>query len=190
MLIMSDSPDPPDKWIKTTVPLPPSHGWRCKPGNNLVIADRGAAAFEVPVGWVAKPDKDGLSISDKIPPADEARIMLTVFHLPPVQGGWRGLPLEQVLQRGGEESDDAREVHRIERPGLEIVWVERTDKPDPENGRMIRTRQLTARANLVQVLITFDVYRDQSDRFEPVWKDLLRSLRVGVPRTMTGEVGN
>jgi hypothetical protein len=100
------------------------------------------------------------------------------------------LPLEQMLQRGGEESDDAREVHRIERPGLELVWVERTDKPDPENGRMIRTRQLTARANLVQVLITFDVYRDLSDRFEPVWKDLLRSLRVGVPRTMTGEVGN
>ncbi len=55
---------------------------------------------------------------------------------------------------------------------------------------MIRTRQVLARANLVQILITFDVYRDQSERFEPAWTDLLRSLRVGVSRTTFGDVGN
>ena len=188
---MPDSPDPPDKWIKTTVPLPPSPGWRCKPGNNLIIADRGAAAFEVPEGWVAKPGKDGLTISNKPPPADEARISLTVFHLPPVQGGWRGLPLEQLMRESNRDGAKAPlEIHRLERPGLELVWAEKGDYADPDDGRMIRTRQLIARANLAQVLITFDVYRDLSERFEPVWKDLLRSLRVGVPRTMTGEVGN
>ena len=183
--------DPPDPWIKTTIPLPPSHGWRCKPGNHLIVADRGAASLEVPETWVVKPEKDGLCISNKTPPADEARLMLTVFHLPPVQGGWRGLPLEQMMRVPNPDgAAKALEIHRLERPGIEMVWAEKGEHPDRDSGRTIRTRQLLARANLVQVLITYDVYRDCADRFEPVWKDLLRTLRVGVSRSLMGDVGN
>jgi hypothetical protein len=46
------------------------------------------------------------------------------------------------------------------------------------------------RANLVQPFITFEFYDDRSSQFLPVWNDVLQSLKVGVPRDITGETTN
>src|SRR5437868_6175554 len=84
-----DMSDDPSNMIKTTIPLPVGHGWTCKPGNNLFIAERGAAAFEIPADWIIRHDgKQTVSIHDLPPPKDSCRIALTIFHLPPVKGGW------------------------------------------------------------------------------------------------------
>src|SRR5438034_11620603 len=89
----------PKEFHKITIPLPASHGWTCKPGNDLFVADRGAAAFEIPAGWVIRHDeKRTVSIHDRPPPDDSCRISLTIFHLPPVQGGWSALPLSAMLE--------------------------------------------------------------------------------------------
>jgi hypothetical protein len=189
-----------DDFSKFTVPLPPNHGWRCKPGNELFVADRGAVAFEIPKGWVVKHDgKGSLTLHDKAPPADQARLALTVFHLPPVKGGWGQLPLEQMMIEADEEPGKKKKKHRRQaalkihsekRLEHELVWAEKGLWPDPENGRLIRCRQIMARARLVQVLITFDVYQDTGEKFEPAWKELLRSIQVAVPRSIDGQIGN
>src|SRR5437588_5022688 len=54
-----------DPYEKVSIPLPATHGWRCKPGNNYFCADRGAVAFEMPAKWVVRhDDKDALTIHD------------------------------------------------------------------------------------------------------------------------------
>src|SRR5579864_6490818 len=126
---MAEAPDP---FEKTTVPLPPIHNWKCKPGNNLFVADRGAVAFELPHDWVVRHDqKQTLTMHDKEPPADRARISLTVFHLPPVQGGWKKLPLESlfrtVSKQERKESKQPPEklvVQHEPRADMELIWAE------------------------------------------------------------------
>ena len=190
-----------DDFLKITVPLPASHGWHCKPGNKLFVADRGAVAFEIPHGWVIKHDPKGtLTLHDKAPPDDSCRISLTVFHLPPVKGGWGQLPLEKQMIDAERDMSKKKKKHRKpaspmiihNEPRLdgELVWADKAHWPDPENGRLIRCRQLMARARLVQVLITFDVYTDTGEKFQPAWEDLLRSIQVAVPRDITGQIGN
>jgi hypothetical protein len=182
-----------------SVSLPPNHGWRCKPGNELFIADRGAVAFEIPRGWVLKHQTEGtVSLPDKAPPADEARLALTIFYLPPVAGGWGQLSLEEMMRADEEDRGKSRkkrrktplQLHSEKRLEHDLVWAEKGTMPDPANGRLIRCRQLMARARLVQVLITYEVYKDVSQRYEPVWQELLRSLQVAIPRDITGHIGN
>jgi hypothetical protein len=180
------------KWRKHSVPLPAKHKWQCKPGNHLFVADRGAISFEIPQTWITIPDKDGtVRIHDRRPPKDSARLSLTLFHLPPVQGGWGQYPLEQLLRQALNEAKDGPfDVKRIPRLDAEILWVEKKPSPDPENGRLIRCRQLMARANLVQPFITFEFYEDRARQFLPVWNDIVQSMKVGIPRDITGETTN
>jgi hypothetical protein len=202
----------PEQFIKTTIPLPPGHGWSCKEGNNLFVADRGAASFEIPDKWVVRHDgkhvAPTVSIHDANPPKDSCRISLTIFHLPPVEGGWGQLPLAKQLQEANAAEDPRKkkknkktaprpltppkplEIHTEPRPDLELIWADKGLWNDPDNGKPIHCRQLMARARLVQILITFDVYNEVREKFEPVWKDLLRTLRVAVPRDLMGNVGN
>jgi hypothetical protein len=194
---------PDDKWEKHTFNLPAGHKWTAKAGNHLYVFDRGAVAFEVPEGWVVRHDQpDTITLHDQPPPADSARLSLTIFRLPPVKGGWGGLPLDQLLIQAtalrdaaaagaqGSPGTNAAEVHREARNDCELVWREGSPWSDPQNGKPARSRQLFARARLVQVLITFDFYDEQSGKFLPVWNDLIQSLRVGIPRDLAGEVGN
>jgi hypothetical protein len=169
----------------------------------LFVADRGAVAFEVPQKWVVRHDKKGtLTIHDKEPPDDSARLSLTVFHLPPVEGGWGQLPLEKMMREleqvggGGKKKKKHKKpsvplvIHKEPRFDSELLWAEKGNWPDPQNGRLIRCRQIMARARLVQILVTFDVYVDCGDKFEPAWADLLRSMQVAVPRDITGHIKN
>jgi hypothetical protein len=190
---MAHKKDKPGKWIKSTVALPSGHGWTCKTGNELFVADRGAVAFEFPKGWVVRHDQpDTLTLHDVPPPADQARISLTIFRLPPVEGGWEQLPLDQLMLASQKARDDEANIviQRVSRTDLELVWAEKSPYPDPESGKSIRCRQIFARARGVQVLITFDVYADAAEKFSQAWNDLLETLRVGVPRDITGRVGN
>jgi hypothetical protein len=188
-----------DDFAEYSIPLPPSHGWRCKPGNELFIADRGAVAFEIPKGWVVKYDsKQGLTIHDQAPPADQARLAMTIFRLPPVQGGWSQIPLDQMMIAVEKDRSKKKkhrkqfklQIHVEHRPEVELVWAEKGTWPDPENGKPIFCRQIMARARLVQVLITFDVYQEVAGKFQAAWEDLLRSIQVAVPRDITGQIGN
>jgi hypothetical protein len=183
-----------DRWKKISVPLDPGHKWQCKPGNQLFIADRGAVTFEFPQGWVVRHDQvDTITLHDRAPPDDSARVSLTIFRLPPVEGGWSQLPLNQMLKSKPAQDDEDRGemvVHDVARPGMEMIWGEKQPYPDPENGKLIRCRHVLARARGIQALISFDVYVDADERFAGAWDDLLLTLQLGIPRNIQGEAGN
>jgi hypothetical protein len=69
-------------------------------------------------------------------------------------------------------------ISHVLRPGLEIAWTE-TRWVDPNEQREARTRHLVARANHVQPFITMDFWPEDAPRLTKVWKELLRTLRVG-----------
>ena len=84
------------KWTKRDLRMDEDHGWRCKPGYTIFVADRGAVRFDVPESWVVQVDAAGVKIHDKPPPDDNARIQLSIFFPPPVVE-WGELPLATML---------------------------------------------------------------------------------------------
>ncbi len=211
------------KWTKRELRIDEDHGWRCKPGYTIFVADRGAVRFDIPESWVVQVDAEGVKIHDKPPPDDNARIQLTIFFLPPVIE-WDGLPLATMLadalaSRGREEARRGRGAtpgHRsllrrdhidpladveeeddlisqdpithVLRPNLEIVWTEcrRLDKVEQ---RETRSRFLFARGRGtpsgttqprdILPFVTMDFWPEDAPHCNAVWKELVRSLRVG-----------
>lgn len=195
-------------WNRHDLPLDEDHRWRCKPGYSVFVADRGAVRFDIPKEWVVLVDASGVRIHDKQPPDDDCRLQLTVFYPPPVPGV-EELPLAQMLgdalSRKGrpdpetipaarrallrdpllalppDDEDAPRMVEPIRhvlRPGLEIVWTE-VHWVDPEEKREARSRHLLARSKNIMPFLTLDFWPEDAGRLNPVWKELVRSLRVG-----------
>lgn len=182
-------------WSKRDLRLADDHGWRCKPGYTIFVADRGAVRFDVPESWKVQIDAEGVKIHDALPPDDNARLQLTIFFPPPAVD-WTDLPLatmlaEAVAGRDGD-SDGAGDllgqdpVSHVLRPGLEIVWTE-VRRMDPEEHRESRHRHLFARGKGtdrgyerdILPFITMDFWPEDAGRCKLVWKELVRSLRVG-----------
>ena len=97
-----------DQYEKTTLPLGGASRWKAAPGNQVLIIDAGAVRFEYPQGWHVIPTKSALGVHDKRPPADECRVQITVFRLPPVRGNWDGLPIDTLLQDITEAKSDPK----------------------------------------------------------------------------------
>jgi hypothetical protein len=211
------------KWTKRELRMDEEHGWRCKPGYTIFVADRGAVRFDIPESWVVQVDAEGVKIHDKPPPDDNARIQLSIFFPPPVVE-WDGLPLatmlaEALADRGREEARPSRAgglgqrallrrdrneplveagddgdlisqdpITHVLRPNLEIVWTER-HWIDHGEQREARSRYLFARgrgtppgatqARDILPFVTMDFWPEDAPRCNAVWKELVRSLRVG-----------
>jgi hypothetical protein len=212
-------------WNTRELRMADDHGWRCKPGYSIFVADRGAVRFDVPSSWVVQVDAAGVKIHDKQPPDDDARIQLSVFYPPPAVD-WTDLPLatlladalagrgraaeieergsgrdRRTLLRGGrndslaglpDETDGDDDllgqdpISHVLRPGLEIVWTE-VRRLDPEEKREARHRHLFARGKGtdrgyerdILPFVTMDFWPEDAGRCNGVWKELVRSLRVG-----------
>jgi hypothetical protein len=176
-----------DGWNKYTMSLPPNHGWKCSPGHNLFIADRGAVRFEYPEDWHHGPEQGCIGFHDREPPDDDCSLRASVLHFPPgvkTADVDRELPLDALIVDA--VARDTRSVtfdgvvHRVAKPDSTVVWVQMTFT-DPNEHRLARSRMCMARARGVQPLITMDYWDDQADRFEPVWDNVMRSLWVAVP---------
>ena len=173
------------KWEKKTLDLPPGHGWKAKPGYNVFVADRGAVRFDFPAHWVVQPGDDGsIKFHDKKPPDDDCVLAVSVIRLPPIQGGWGGLPLAglvgEVVKGDPRDATPVGDVVTVQRPDLELAWAE-VSFIDPNEKRPARSRCCLARARGVQPLITMDYWEADAEKFTPVWDEVLRSLQVGVP---------
>lgn len=169
------------KWSKKTLGMDPDHGWRCKPGYTIFVADRGAVRFDFPESWVVVTDEEGVRLHDAQPPDDNCRLQLSVFRL--AAGiDWGGLPLASMLDQSLDRDDpgtlSCSPIAHVLRPGLEIVWTE-VRRTDPVEKREARSRHLFAGGGDVSTLITLDYWPEDASRFEPVWDEVLRSLRLG-----------
>ena len=175
----------PQKWEKQTFKIPDGVDLKAiaKPGYNVFIADRGAVAFSYPQDWVVLPGKDSIRLHDRKPPDDDCVLAVSVMRLPPVKGGWGGLPLErlvrEIMKNDSRGASPIGEVRNETRPDLELSWAELAFI-DPTEVRSARSRCCLARANNVQPLITFDFWESDLERAGPVWDEVLRSLKVGL----------
>lgn len=166
---------------KQTLRLKEGHQWKAKPGFKIFVADRGSVRFDFPESWVVLTGTDAIIFHDQPPPDDNCRLQVSVMYLP--EGiDWSQLSLrqmfEEALKGSLQEVLSRGEINQVERPGVELVWME-TRYVDPGEHREARTRSCLARGSNVQPFITMDFWPEDAPRFEPVWDEILRSLRLG-----------
>jgi hypothetical protein len=168
--------------------LADNHTWSAPNGYKIFVVDRGAVSFNIPESWVFT-KVDPIEILDRPEPDDNARIMVTVWNLPPGVD-WSGLPLAPLMAQAAAKSDDdskeepkteivsQSEVRTIKRPDIELVWMEQKFI-DPKEKRPAFSRMALARGYDIQIFITFDFWVDDLKKSEPVWHELLDSLQMG-----------
>jgi hypothetical protein len=175
---------PPRKsnWSKQTLRLKDDHGWKCKPGYRIFVADRGAVRFDFPQDWIVRPADDGtIHMHDREPPDDDVRLSLTVIYLRD-DVDWSDLKIPDVLReitnKGAREQRPYGPVVEVKKPRHDLAWSE-TSFPDPENGRMVKSRTALARYSNIQIVLTLDFWADMSPQFGKVWDEILRTLILG-----------
>lgn len=165
----------------TTLPLKPNHTWKSPAGYKIIALDRGLVSFNVPEGWhLAK--LEPFELNDAAPPDDNARLTVSFWRLPPGVD-WTGLPLDQLME-DSTKGDKLKilsksELARETRPDAELVWVEHRFQDTEQDNREAYTRILIARGWNVHVLITFDFWVDEAEKFVPEWDEIFRSLQLG-----------
>jgi hypothetical protein len=141
---------PPRKsnWTRQALRLKDRHGWTCKAGYRRFAADRGAARFDFPDGWIVRPADDRTTHThDQEPPDDHVRLSLTVIDLR-ADVDRSGLKIPAVLREITANSTRQDSGHgplvEVRHPRHELAGSA-TNYPDPENGRMVRPRTALAR---------------------------------------------
>lgn len=179
------------KWQKETYKLPKNHGWTARPGYNIFVADRGAVRFNIPEAWVIKPTEGGsIKFHDREPPDDDCLLEMSLIRVHP-DIDLTGAPLNTFVV--DMVKDDPRgvrwcgEVFEVRRPPLEVAWTQGHFEDETQEGRPARCRWLLARSANIVPFITMDYWVDDAPRFEPVWDEVLASLRVAEYETkLTG----
>ncbi len=171
-------------WLKKTLPLKEGHGWECREGYKIFVADRGAVRFDIPGEWVIEPGKNGsIKLMDAAPPEDECTLEMTIYYL---NDGvdWSGLSLPKLLRDAtdgigrGEPVLGRGEVVECGRDGMEAAWRE-TRFLEQEQKREAVSRTLLARWSNIQPIFTFSFWKDDEERLREPWEEFVRTLRLG-----------
>jgi hypothetical protein len=168
-------------WERRVYKLEANHKWKAKPGYQIVVADWGAVRFDVPTGWVPVPSETSIKICDREPPDDDCVLEVSVTHLAPID--WSGLSLGYLLRETtGLEARGpvgwTGELIEERRGDLELAW--RASRwLDPKARREACSYVCLARRWHTQVLLTYDYWLDDEERFGRVWTEVLSTLRVG-----------
>lgn len=176
------------EWERETLRLRANHGWKTKPGYQIVVLSRGAVRFDVPKRWVLSMDRDErnghmtVKLTDRPEPDDDCRLQVTPIYLPPgVEPP--DAPLVEMLEAAVSGPSENEELGRSiaiheRRRDLELAWIE-TRYVDPGEKREARARSCLARRADIHVLMTLDYWPEHRRRFLPIWDEVLRSLRLG-----------
>jgi hypothetical protein len=170
------------KWQKETYKLPKNHGWTAKPGYTIFVAGRGAVRFNIPEAWVIAPDERGsIEFRDREPPNDDCLLEMSFIRVHPgidLTGVPLGQLLVDLLKHDRRNVRWSAEVFEIRRARLEVAWTQADFEDETRDGRPARFRWLLARSANIVPFITMDYGIDDIPRFEPVWDEVLASLRV------------
>ena len=172
-----------EKWDRQIFRLPANHGWTAKPGNKVVVADRGALRFEIPNDWIVEPGKNSIKLIDGEPPDDDMSLEVSVIYVGArgYRVDWSGMPLSQVIkdvtseramgQPAGEKARSAKgrstrqALLAIKLGELEMAWVqtEFIDKVEkrPAFSRMLVTRHAE---QSIHALFTLSFWPEDSER--------------------------
>lgn len=161
------------------IELADHHGWKAKPGHQIVVLDRGAVRLDYPAGWVVRADDDSLKIYDKEPPDDDC-VLAVSYHrwprLPPP-----GLPVADLVRSSFES--DPRSFVALDpivaetRIDLELAWGQGRFL-DEATRREAYGRLCLARREGIQALLTYDFWVSDLERCDAIWQDVLGSLEV------------
>ena len=169
------------KWQKSEMKLKPNHGWRCSAGHKLCVIQRGLMQFEYPMHWIVKPGESSIKLHEKTPPLDDMVLEISVLPMPPIR--WEDVNLTFMLQesllKNVQEFVDEQEIHKINRPDLELVWAEysrmETD-PKDDSQRMATWRQALAHCEDTVTVITYGYWVEAEAKAMPVWEHFLSTI--------------
>jgi len=166
-----------ERFEKTQLKLKEGHTWRCGPGYKICVLAEGALRFDVPRDWFSEPGETSLRIYDLTPPDDNCRLEVSLLRH--AQIDWSGLSLDQLIRNsiGARTCDEDLDIHRQQRPGVEIAWVESSSM---ENGKQARSRLAIVRGVNAHALFTLDFWATDAARFTPVWDEIMRSIDMGL----------
>ncbi len=168
------------RWDKRDLRLADDHGWRCKPGYRIFVADRGAVRFDIPQSWVCLPDSESIKLHDREPPDDECVVEVTVNYLRPAD--YSEFPLEstlaEVLADGYETATYRGPVESERRGDTRLAWAE-IHYTDTSVMRAAVAKTLIGLRRTIQFLLTMAYWKDDVAQFEPVWDEILRSVQMG-----------
>ena len=176
----------PPPFTRREVKLADNHGWRGTPGYKICVIGRGDIRFEYPDPWVVVPTEHSLKIHDKPYPNDNMVLEVSVLRMPPID--WNRAPSLEFLL-----SDNLRkqgvllmpdQIHRMEIPGLNLVWAERDDI-DKDNGQPVVWRQAHCTPGGHYVgpglvgIITFGFWKRIYDEADAQFKHIASTIVMG-----------
>jgi hypothetical protein len=173
-------------WTQTRHKLSADHGWRAKPGYKIFVADQGAIRFDIPASWHVEPGDDSIRFNDKKPPDDDCLLQVSVMYL---NGSvdWSGFSitrcLDEALKANTSDRISVGEVVEVKRDGVELAWLEVRFIDENEKreacSRLCYARSTNVPDVVIQPFITMEFWPEHTDRFVPVWNEVLRSLTLG-----------
>ena len=162
---------------KTKLKLKEGHTWRCSPGYKICVLAEGALRFDVPREWVTEPSAASVKLYDATPPDDNCRLEVSLLRHSQID--WSGLDLETLIHNsaGGNADAERKDIHRQQRPGVALVWIERASI---ENGKAARSRIAIVRGLNAHAVFTLDFWASDADRLAPIWDEIMRSIDLGL----------
>ena len=173
----------PQRWNKKTLRLKEKHGWKSKPGHAICVIDRGRIRFDYPAGWDVSVEDIQINVRDRPQPDDNCVLSVSRMHIPAELADQ--VPVSELAQ-GATATEDDRELleTKVVAPGLRADGVElaytETHYIERKENKEALLRLAVARASGVYCLITFSFWAEDLVKFDPVWKEALRSLTLGL----------
>jgi hypothetical protein len=159
--------------------LKDNHTWKSKPGYSICVLDRGLVRFDYPSHWVVEPSEGAVLLHDSEPSMESCDLGVSLFRMPPEVIA--ELSMEEMLLNslGAERNHyEQSEVRRVQRPDVEIVWLEQK-YIEKEYKRDARFRAALARGATL-CLITMNYWSSRAAGLERVWHDVMGTLQIGM----------
>jgi hypothetical protein len=135
--------------------------------------------FNVPQDWVIEPDNDSVKIKDKPTPKDDVALAMSYYNIAEVLWAHPQFPMPVIVKMMSEQDDRnptwKSDVFLEERRDLEQAWLE-IKFIDPLEQREAYGRWCLVRGKQIVCLITGECWTEQKERFEEVWREMLRSM--------------
>jgi hypothetical protein len=156
--------------------LLPGHLWRTLEGCKTIVLDHGAVRFDYPRSWVVEPAAGSVALFDRRPPADENRLEVSYFRIPPID--WSELPVADLIDRvTSREREHATcgPLREEFRAGMELAWRD-VNYVHERSGRQACFRVCVARRGSVLCLITYEFWSGDRSRPDGIWQTVLETL--------------
>ena len=164
-----------------TLKLKDNHTWKCRPGWCICVLDRGLVRFDYPAHWILEPDEDSgtIHLHDRKPSLESCDLGVSIYRIP--MKAIQAMRMEELLLQSLQErvgTCQQSAVERVPREDIELIWVEQR-YIDKDHNRDARFRVALARGETL-CLISMNYWADRAPSLEPIWDEVMRTLRMGL----------